>query len=433
MDLDIKGASGSVRAAAVQEALGAQIFLALLRLRRPLVTWVLLACIIAVYGLEEFFGGGSVATLVRMGAEVPANVRRGEWWRLLSATFLHSGLPHLLMNGAVLWMLGPFIERLFGSARFLILYVLCGLCGSLLGTFFSKFTLSVGASGALFGLLGASAVLGLWPRGRIPLLLVSELRRTALINLGLNILISLRPNVDYLAHLGGVLAGIALVGLGGLQPAVLPSGQPQPLLPLRRWLLIGMAAFCALALGGSLLTAFWMGKPWELSAPLFMQRQRLGNTGLSMELPTLLGLSQSAQRDDGAIEIHFATKLDVPISLGILIAPIDTGAPGIAADPALRRRIFEQAAASLRNYVPDAHAIRSGEPQEIEIDGFATMAVNYRYGTRGATMQRLLQVREHHIVTLESLMFSDVPKNIRLDLTQLVSSLRQDAQKSSDG
>ena len=414
-------------ALAAFELTQAQLFLFLLQRRRPLITWALLLAIGICFGLEQLWGGGSTATLVRMGALVPSRIREGEWWRLLSPTFLHSGVPHILMNGVVLWMLGPFIERLFGSARFLILYTLCGLLGSVFGLLFaglSKFSLSVGASGALFGLLGASAVLGLWPRGQIPPLIVKDLRKNALINLGLNVMASLRPNVDYLAHLGGAVAGILLVGVALLRPTIsLQREQPSR---VGEGIAHGMAVMCGIALLGSIGMAFTKGQPWQLMQPLKMERQQIRGAGVSLETPTLLGRAANFSREDGAIEVGFGNGLDAPMSLAVLITPFDKAQVQELNDPAVLRQVFDQAVVTARSYAPSQGALPVGTPEEIEVDGVPALSMKYRFGTSGAILHRLFQIRPRFTVALEMIAPADLRPNLRLDLVQVLSSLREE-------
>ena len=106
-------------------------------------------------------------------------------------------------------MLVLVLEKLLGWPRFVVLYVVAGLASTVLETIFGD-SVNVGASESLFGLLGAAAVLGFRDLG-LPTELVTQLRKGALINLGLNVVASLRPNVDWLAHLGGFLAGGTMV------------------------------------------------------------------------------------------------------------------------------------------------------------------------------------------------------------------------------
>lgn len=133
---------------------------------------------------------------------------QGQYWRLLTATFLHGGLMHLVLNGIALYVLGPSVERFYGTGRFLTIYLLSGLAGSVVSYVFSPAP-SVGASGAVFGLAGALAVFFYITRG-----LLGEFGRSQLQNmivlLVVNLLLGLAPgsNIDNFGHIGGLLAGI---------------------------------------------------------------------------------------------------------------------------------------------------------------------------------------------------------------------------------
>jgi rhomboid protease GluP len=138
----------------------------------------------------------------------------GEWWRLASATLLHGGLMHVAFNGYVLFSLGNFVERLLGPSRFLLLYVVSGVaasCGSLL----LNAGVSVGASGAIWGLLGAEAALAFAPNQLLPSSMRKDAQRATVVNLVLNTLVSFLPRVDWAAHFAGGAAG-ALVLLSGV-------------------------------------------------------------------------------------------------------------------------------------------------------------------------------------------------------------------------
>jgi rhomboid protease GluP len=412
-------------ALASHDLIEAQIFVGRLQSRRPLAVFVLLASIVVVFGLEQLWGAGSTATLVRMGAEVPSLIRQGEWWRLLAPTFLHSGLLHICMNGFGLWMLGSFVERLFGTSRFVVLYTVSGLCGTLLSGL-SKVGLSVGASGALFGLLTAAAVLGLRPRGQIPTLIARDLRKNALLNMGIMVLISLSPHVDYLAHLGGALAGIVLVGSGLLRPTISLSmddaERPEP----TAWPWRLLCGVFVLGLYGSLAVALHHGKPWLLVRPMELSRQPLGTTGLSLEVPVLLGRAQIVKRDDGATEAAFGDGLHAPITLAVVTRPFDPPIPD--EDSATLRQHFDGAVAALRDFSPGSEAVRIGDFEELTVDGRPALMMEFRYSGRGAILQRLFQVRPRYIVTLEVFSLGDTPNNLKLDLPQLLSSLRQASQ-----
>jgi len=149
--------------------------------------------------------------LFRWGASSASAVQAGQWWRLVSAMFLHGGVIHLALNMYALWEAGLMVTRLFGNRGFLVAYFGAGLAGNALSLYFSGQTgVSVGASGAVFGVAGAllAAVFqhgGKFPSGRSTQLMTS---------LGIFIAYSLiygfsRQGIDNAAHIGGLLAGFA--------------------------------------------------------------------------------------------------------------------------------------------------------------------------------------------------------------------------------
>jgi rhomboid protease GluP len=146
--------------------------------------------------------------VVGKGALVPALVARGQVWRLVSSMFLHSGFIHLTLNMLSLYFLGAFMEVTFGRARFLALYLTSGLAGGIACLYFGDFDGSVvGASGAIFGLLGG--VLGYSLR-RGTFSWQNPLIRQLLILTALNLYIGFSiPNISNAAHIGGLLSGLA--------------------------------------------------------------------------------------------------------------------------------------------------------------------------------------------------------------------------------
>ncbi len=181
-----------------------------LPLHRPRVTWVLLASILIMFGLETLAGGSTeVEVLVRLGAKVTPLIATGEVWRLFTAMFLHIGVFHLMFNAYALYAIGTDLERLYGGLRFTFIYVLSGLLGSLASYAFS-YTLAAGASGAIFGLVGALAAfyiiyrdrLGAWGRARL-----GNIALLIVINLFLGFT---QRGIDNLGHIGGLVGGLAL-------------------------------------------------------------------------------------------------------------------------------------------------------------------------------------------------------------------------------
>lgn len=185
--------------------------------RTPWVTRVLLALIVAVFGIELLYGADpSVAVLRRLGGLDPQALRDGAWWLVASPTFLHGDLVHLAFNGMALYQLGRRVEPVLGSAWFVLVYGAAGVAGALASALhLPDGGVSVGASGAIWGLFAAEAALVWAPGSPLPALS----RRSAKRGLGgalvMNLFVSFLPNVDWAAHFGGGLVGggVALVAL----------------------------------------------------------------------------------------------------------------------------------------------------------------------------------------------------------------------------
>lgn len=166
----------------------------------------------------------SAVTLVVFGAREHGLVQAGETWRLLSCVFLHGGPLHLALNMAALFGLGRILEATWGRARFLALFLGAGLAGSVLSQAFGT-GMSVGASGGVFGLLGAGVVFGLRNRDALPRHLRKVFGKGLLPWVGVNLFIGfVVPRIDNLGHIGGLLGGALLALL--LQDRVLPWRSP---------------------------------------------------------------------------------------------------------------------------------------------------------------------------------------------------------------
>jgi rhomboid protease GluP len=134
----------------------------------------------------------------------------GELWRLVSCVFLHGDGLHLLLNGLALFALGRLCESLYGSARFAWLFVLSGMCGAAF-SWLGGNTTSVGASGGIFGLMGAAMVFGWRYQAQLPPHMSHFLRRSLLPWVVLNLVIGLLiPFIDNLGHIGGLVGGAVL-------------------------------------------------------------------------------------------------------------------------------------------------------------------------------------------------------------------------------
>ncbi|MCB9778906.1 MAG: rhomboid family intramembrane serine protease [Alphaproteobacteria bacterium] len=222
-------------------------------MRRPWLTIALVVVLVAVHvalGLRmwsndrvDLLGSLVVARpdrlLVRAGGQFGPGIGRGEAWRLVSAVFLHGSGLHLLLNATALLGLGRLVESLYGRGRYLFLFVACGVGGALL-SYLGGTRLSIGASGAIFGLMGAPIVFGWRHRAQLPEGLGDDLRRALLPWVVLNLAIGfIVPFIDNLAHVGGLVTGCLL--------ALVLGNRVVPGLEGRRWVPAVLAALAVAA------------------------------------------------------------------------------------------------------------------------------------------------------------------------------------------
>ncbi|NGM84512.1 rhomboid family intramembrane serine protease [Paenibacillus sp. 7124] len=182
----------------------------------PVTSLILIANITMFLVLT--FNGGSTdpETLFRFGGMVDSGSHRGELWRYVAAIFLHNGFSHLLFNSFAILVFAPPLERLMGWWRYALLYVIGGVVGNILSLAAwgagprEVITVSVGASGAIFAVYGAYLYIALFQR---PLMDESS-RRTLYGLLTMGIIMSfVTPNVNWAAHIGGLIGGFFLYGL----------------------------------------------------------------------------------------------------------------------------------------------------------------------------------------------------------------------------
>jgi rhomboid protease GluP len=159
----------------------------------------------------------SVVDLVHWGANFGGYVLAGQWWRLLTAAFVHVGIIHLATNMWCLWNLGLLGEPLLGPAGLVAVYVLTGVAGNLLSTAVHPQIVGAGASGAVFGLAGVLILLLKSKLLPVPAEEIRRLRKSviyfALLNFaigGTTLLLRTSIQIDNMAHLGGFLCGLAL-------------------------------------------------------------------------------------------------------------------------------------------------------------------------------------------------------------------------------
>ena len=163
------------------------------------VTKFLSISLIAIFLLQELTG----TLLVKSFALFAPLVTSGEWWRLITAGFLHGSILHLIFNVYILWVIGSQLESIVRNIKFIIIYFVSLLGGSLASYLFSPFgSYSIGASGAIFGLMGAMLVVG-----RKRNLDISQITTLVAINVVIGFVLS---GIDWRAHLGGLAAGAVI-------------------------------------------------------------------------------------------------------------------------------------------------------------------------------------------------------------------------------
>jgi rhomboid protease GluP len=238
---------------------------------RPILTYVLLAANAIYFGLETLLGGSTtIRTLVQLGAQVNLLVAAGQYWRLITAMFLHIGLAHFAFNMYALFILGRDLEGFYGFLRFAAIYFISGLAGNVAYYAAGPNAVSAGASGAIFGLIGAEIAFLVSNRS-----LFGSFRRQRLLNLAFLVVVNLAfgfmgRGINNLAHVGGLVSGLALGfaltprhrlawewGPSGAAPRLV-DGTP-------RWVQV------AAVLGAGVLLGFvmWLGSQrWAVELPL---------------------------------------------------------------------------------------------------------------------------------------------------------------------
>ncbi len=181
-------------------------------IQRYTLTYILIAISSVVYLFSALFSQSLIdmdmQTLVDMGALFgPLTVLKGEWWRLLSAMFLHGGMTHLLMNMFSLYIVGRGVEMYFDTKSYLSIYFFSGIIGGLVSLYMHPVAVGVGASGAIFGVFGALAGFFLAHRDRIASHSKAFMKDFGVI-IAINLVIGLSiPSIDVSAHIGGLVVG----------------------------------------------------------------------------------------------------------------------------------------------------------------------------------------------------------------------------------
>ncbi len=182
-----------------------RVYEAIFKSKKIIVTYLLIAICFIMYLVSIVMGGTDAYTLYKLGAISSSAVKAGEVWRLLVGTFLHGGLFHLLINMYSLFIIGTQLETYLGKKNFLIVYLVSAISGSLMSCLFTLDAISIGASGAIFGLLGSFLYFGYHFRLFLGSVLKTQIIPLILINLIIGFTI---PGIDNAAHVGGLIGGL---------------------------------------------------------------------------------------------------------------------------------------------------------------------------------------------------------------------------------
>ena len=151
-------------------------------------------------------GSADITTLIKMGANAPTLTKNGEFYRIFTCIFLHAGIIHLACNMYSLFVIGPQIESFYGKLKYLFIFLISGISGSILSLAFAdNYSVSVGASGAIFGLLGSILYFGYHYRVYLGNTLKSQIIPVIILNLIIGFSLS---GIDNFAHIGGLIGGV---------------------------------------------------------------------------------------------------------------------------------------------------------------------------------------------------------------------------------
>ena len=182
--------------------------------KQPIVTYIIMAICIILFILMELSGGSTNSqTLLKYGTNLDVLVKNGEYYRLFTCIFLHIGIMHLLCNMYSLYIIGREVENLFGKIKYIIIFILSGIFGSIMSLAFTHNTISAGASGAIFGLLGALLYFGMHYRTYLG----EAIKRSIIPIIVVNLIIGFfAEGIDLAAHIGGLVGGILLAMMVGV-------------------------------------------------------------------------------------------------------------------------------------------------------------------------------------------------------------------------
>lgn len=180
--------------------------------KKPVVTYILIVLNLMVFLYGVLHGNDELINMFGNNYEL---VQNGEFYRLFTCMFVHADILHILFNMIALYSIGPVVERYYGKSKFLLIYLVSGLLGSIFsGVFMTADSISIGASGAIFGLLGSICYFTYYYRATLQGILRGSIMPVIIINLVIGFLSS---SIDLSAHIGGLIGGILIsmaIGIG---------------------------------------------------------------------------------------------------------------------------------------------------------------------------------------------------------------------------
>lgn len=212
MDLFVKLTSEISKKSEQREKEAEDIF----TLKKPIITYILIVINIIMFLLTNIVGNGStdIKTLSFFGACYSEYIFKGEYFRLITSSFLHANLIHLFCNMYVLYIVGRQMESYLGKMKFLFVYLFSAITGNLLSIYFAPDIVSVGASGAIFGIFGSLLYFGYHYRVFLSTVLKSEIIPIIIFNLLIGMML---PGIDSAAHIGGLVGGIVSTKAVGIK------------------------------------------------------------------------------------------------------------------------------------------------------------------------------------------------------------------------
>ena len=178
--------------------------------KKPWATYIIMGINILVFMITAFLSKNimtsNISVLIYLGAKVNVLISSGEYYRLITCMFLHAGLLHISLNMYSLYIIGPLVERVYGRVKYISIYFIAGIVASLFSYIFSN-DISIGASGAIFGLLGATLIFAITIKKTVGKDFYINILQVMAVNLIIGFSI---PNIDNYAHIGGILGGIVM-------------------------------------------------------------------------------------------------------------------------------------------------------------------------------------------------------------------------------